>query len=226
MEDSLWCLAADKEHVKRRTVAEELHRTGGMVSQRQLAVVGGVVESTIHAAAEVERDVLIAPPVVDTLTVLVLQLEGLPAEIHLPEPLSRACKALVRGATEGDGGTFGSGSRIVCCGFAATYRTEAQRERVVAGRRKVVVAEGYGLVRVSVRVEGNEWCRLGCRQQVAPGVGRQRPVVDDGTNASFAVADCEELSFFFQRQWFVADILMHCQHQRFFLQRVAIHADE
>ena len=68
----LWCIAADEEHIERGMVVEELHATGGVVGQRQLAVIGGVVETAIHPAAYIERDVLIATTVVDTLTVLVL----------------------------------------------------------------------------------------------------------------------------------------------------------
>ena len=71
-ENLLWCIATDEEDVQRGMVVEELHATGGVVGQRQLAVIGGVVETAIHSAAHIERDVLIATTVVDTLTVLVL----------------------------------------------------------------------------------------------------------------------------------------------------------
>ena len=66
-----------------------------MVGQRELAVVGGVEESTIHSAGEIEGDVLIATAVVHALPILILQLEGLPAEVHFAETLPCADKVFV-----------------------------------------------------------------------------------------------------------------------------------
>ena len=122
-------------------------------------------ENTIHPTAHIERNILIAATVVDTLTVLVLQLEGLTAEVHLPEAFAGAHEALVGVALEADGGT------LCCRGRPLAYETKGQR--VVAGRREVVVAECYGLVFIAVGEEGDEGCRLWVWQEVAP-------VVDDG----------------------------------------------
>ena len=84
-----------------------------MVGQRELAIVGSMVETTVHPAAHKERNVLIATTVVDTLSVLILQLESLSAEVHLAKALAGANKALVGSAFEGDGGS------LVVCRIAA-----------------------------------------------------------------------------------------------------------
>jgi hypothetical protein len=84
-----------------------------MVGQREFAIVGGVVEASIHPAAYIERDVLITTTIVDTLSVLVFQLEGLPAKIHLAKAFACTYETLIGGALEADGGTL-----VVCmvCG--------------------------------------------------------------------------------------------------------------
>ena len=162
MENISGCGASDKEHVEDGTVAHELHRTGGVVGQRQFAVVAGVVEHAIHAARQIERDVLVAAAVVHALSVLVLQLEGLAAEVHLPEPLSGACETFVGGALETDGGTLGCSRGGVAGGH------EPDRQCVVTGRREMVVAQRDGLAGVAIGIEREEGCRLGWGKQVAP----------------------------------------------------------
>ena len=158
-ENLLGCAAANEEDVQGGVVVEELHRAGGVVGQRQLAVVAGMIETAVHAAAHIKGDVLIAAAVVHALSVLVLQLERLPAQVHLAETLARAHKALVRLASETDGGALGHRGR----GFVLAYRTEAQGQGVIAGRREMVVAQGNALRLVAVGVEGDEGCRLRCR---------------------------------------------------------------
>ena len=111
------CLSANEEHIQRGAVVEELHGTRRVVRQRQLAVVAGMIETAVHATAEVERNVLIATAVVDTLAVLVLQLEGLSAEVHLAETFACSCKALVGGTLETDGGA------LVACMFCGCSTT-------------------------------------------------------------------------------------------------------
>ena len=154
--------ASDEEHVEGGTVAHELHRAGGVVGQRQFAVVAGVEEHAIHAARHVERDVLVAAAVVHALSVLVLQLEGLAAEVHLPEPLSSARETFIGRALETDGGALGHGRGGVAGGH------EPDRQCVVTGRRKVVIAQRDGLAGVAIGIEREEGCRLGWGQQVAP----------------------------------------------------------
>ena len=61
-----------------------------------------MIEYTIHATGEIEWNVLIATTIVYTLSVLVLKLEGLSAEVHLAEPLSSTNEALVGFALETD----------------------------------------------------------------------------------------------------------------------------
>ena len=111
------CLSANEEHIQRGAVVEKLHGTRRVVCQRQLAVVAGMVETAVHATAEVERNVLIATAVVDTLAVLVLQLEGLSAEVHLAETFACSHKALVGGTLETDGGA------LVACMFCGCSTT-------------------------------------------------------------------------------------------------------
>ena len=84
----------------------ELDGARGVVGQRELAVVAGVVEAAVHPARQVEGYVLVAAPVVDTLPVLVLQLERLAAEVHLAKPFARAHEAFVCLALEADGSPF------------------------------------------------------------------------------------------------------------------------
>ena len=106
-------LAADEENIERGMIVEELHRTGAVVGQRELAIVGSMIETAVHPAAHKERNVLIATTVVDTLSVLILQLESLSAKVHLAEAFARAHEALVGRAFEGDGGS------LVVCRIAA-----------------------------------------------------------------------------------------------------------
>ena len=68
-------------------------------------------EGSIHTTREVEGDVLIAATVVDALSVLVLQLEGLSAEVHLAEALASTHKTLVWSAFKADGSPFS----LLCC---------------------------------------------------------------------------------------------------------------
>ena len=72
-----------------------------------------MIETSIHPTAHIERNVLIATTVVDTLSVLILQLESLSAKVHLAKALTRAHEALVGRAFEGDGGS------LVVCRIAA-----------------------------------------------------------------------------------------------------------
>ena len=96
-----------------------------MVGQRQLAVVAGMVETAIHPAGKVEGDVLIATTVVDTLSVLVLQLEGLSAEVYLTEALTSTHEAFVGLTFEADGGSLRRwGAGPVCCCITATVITQ------------------------------------------------------------------------------------------------------
>ena len=115
--DFLRRLSANQEYVKRSPVAHKLYRTRRVVSQRELAVVARMVETTIHATRHVEWDILIAAAVVHTLPVLILQLECLPTQVHLPKPLASTHKAFVRIAFEGDGGALS----LVCGVSIATY---------------------------------------------------------------------------------------------------------
>ena len=100
-------------------VVQKLYRTGRVVGQRQFAIVGGMIETAIHPATHIEWDVLIATAIVDTLSVLVLQLEGLPAEIHLAESLTCSHEALIGFALKADGGSF----CLVCRGATSAYKT-------------------------------------------------------------------------------------------------------
>ena len=131
-----------------------------------------MIETSVHATGEIERDVLVAAAVVDTLSVLVLQLERLSAEVHLAEAFARADKALVRLAAERDGGALGS----VCCRSTATYKTKGQG--IVARRREVVVTEGDGFLLITVRIEGDVGGGLRRWQQVAPVVQLRNTEVD------------------------------------------------
>ena len=153
-------LAAYEENIERGVVVEKLDGTRRVVGQRQFAIVGGVVETAIHATAHIERDILIAAAVVDTLSVLVLQLEGLSAEVHLAEALSCAREALVGSALEADG------CALCCRGRTSAYETKWKG--IVAGRREVVVAQGNAFSLVTIEIEGDEWGGLRGRQQVAP----------------------------------------------------------
>ena len=122
----LRCCAADEEDVQCGIVVQELYAACAVVGERQFAVVAGMVETAIHPAAHIERNVLVAAAVVDTLPVLVLQLEGLSAQIHLAEALTRTDKAFVRFTAEADGGALRCRDR--------TSGYEAQGEGIVAGR--------------------------------------------------------------------------------------------
>ena len=99
-------MTANEEHIEGGPVTEELDATCTVVGQRQLAVVGSMEECSIHTIGEIEGDVLIASAVVDTLSVLVLQLEGLPAEVHLAETFACTHKALVCLTMERNGSTL------------------------------------------------------------------------------------------------------------------------
>ena len=140
-------LAADEENIERGMIVEELRRTGAVVGQRELAIVGGMIETAVHPAAHKERNVLIATTVVDTLSVLVLQLESLSAEVHLAKAFTRAHKALVGCAFEGDGGS------LVVCRIAAD---ETEGECIVAGRREMVVAERNALGLIAIGIKRDE----------------------------------------------------------------------
>ena len=52
-------------------------------------------ESAIHSARHIKRYVFIAAAIVYTLSVLILQLEGLPAEVHFAETLTGTYETLV-----------------------------------------------------------------------------------------------------------------------------------
>ena len=164
-------LAADEENIEGGVVVEELHRTRAVVGQRELAIVGSMIETAVHPAAHKERNVLIATTVVDTLSVLVLQLESLSAEVHLAKAFTRAHEALVGSAFEGDGGA------LVVCRIAVD---ETEGECIVAGRREVVVAKRNALGLVAIRIEGDEGRRLRRRQEVAPRVELGGAEVDGG----------------------------------------------
>ena len=99
-------LAADEENIERGMIVEKLHRTGAVICQRGLAIVGGMIETAVHSTAHIERNVLIATTVVDTLSVLVLQLESLSAEVHFAEAFTSAYEALVGSAFEGNRGSL------------------------------------------------------------------------------------------------------------------------
>ena len=133
--------AADEEDVKGSVIVEELYTTGGVIGQREFAVVGGMEECSIHTTGKIEGDILIATTVVYALSVLVFHLESLSAEVHLAETLTCADKALAGLAAEGDGGAL----RCVCRCATATYCTETKGQGIVAGRREVIIAEGDGL---------------------------------------------------------------------------------
>ena len=133
-----------------------------MVGQRQLAVVARMVEASIHPTAHIKRYILIAAAVVHPLSVLVLQLERLPAQVHLPKPFASADKALVGLTLKADCGPL----RPVGRGTASAYKP--QRQCIVPWRREVVVAQGNAFRLVTVRIEGDEWRRLWCWQKVAP----------------------------------------------------------
>ena len=156
----------------------KLHRTGGEACQRQFGMGAGVIEHAIHPAGEIEGDILIGSAVVDTLSVLILQIEGLSAEIHLCKSLTRACKALVCLALERQGGTVDGGA----C-FAI-----AQGQGIVAGGREVIVGSQSHLtlaIRIEAQVEG--FLRVG--QQGAPAVQGRLLHVDEGTHPSRLVGD-------------------------------------
>ena len=59
-----------------------------MGSEIEFGMRRGMVETSIHAAGNIERYILISAAVVHTLSILVLQKEGLSAEIHLLETLA------------------------------------------------------------------------------------------------------------------------------------------
>ena len=66
-----------------------------MVGEAELGEVGGVQENPVSLGGEVEWNALVGAAVVHALSVLVAQLHGLPAQVHLGETFSRAGEALI-----------------------------------------------------------------------------------------------------------------------------------
>ena len=199
----LRCLATYQEHVEGGMVVEELDGTRGVVGQRELAVVRGMVETAIQATAHIERDVLIATTVVDTLSVLVLQLEGLSAKVHLTEALARAHEALVGSAFKTDGGAL-----VVC--RIATYETQGQG--IIAGRREVVVAQGNASRLVTIGIKGDEGGGLRGRQQVAPLVKLGSAEVDSGHLHTVGCNDVVACGILTKNKGLALHLLRHHQH--------------
>ena len=59
-----------------------------------------MIEHAIHTARQIERYVLVRATVVHSLSVLVLQEEGLSAQVHLLETFTRTGETLVQLAFE------------------------------------------------------------------------------------------------------------------------------
>ena len=61
---------------------------------------------SIEATRKIERNILITAAIIDSLTILILQLERLSAQVEFSETLSRSDEAFVGGTAETHSGTL------------------------------------------------------------------------------------------------------------------------
>ena len=182
-------VAANHKGIYHGLALHKFHRTGGEACQRQLGMGTGVIEHSIHPVGKIERYILIGSAVVHALSVLILQIEGLSAEVHLCKAFAGTGKAFVGLALKRKGGTV---NYIAC--FAI-----AQGERIIAGRREMVVGSQPHLalaVGIEAQIEG--LLRVG--KQGAPTVQRRLLHIDEGTHHPLFIGDAPPLLHLFHMQ--------------------------
>ena len=204
-------IAADDEGVDDGLFAEELHTSRRMIGKRQFAIGRRMIEHAILAAGEVERDILVATTIVDALSVLVLELEGMSRKVHLGETLARADKAFVGKTFE----THRSSSRL------ATTLDKCQGKGIITRRREMIVGReidtlgspfgnilALGTFGIELQVEG----RLRSRLQVAPEFDDGFGTIERGAHLSIAIYHPIESRIFVHAELDGAYLLMPAHH--------------
>ena len=161
-----------------------------MVGKRQLAMGASVIENAVHSAANIERNILVATAVVHALSVLILQLEGAAAQIHLCKSLACSAETLVGLTLERE--RYG----IVLA--LALY--QRQRKGIVSRRREMVVGtQSHALAlrsSVALGIYSDVYRALRLWKQIAPVFEHGLATINLGIPSALA-HDAEHIAVFF-----------------------------
>ena len=175
-EDFLYRLAANQESIYLGLFVKKLYRACAVGGKVEFGVCRGMIETAIHAAGDIERYVLVGATVVHALSVLVLQIERMSAEIHFLETFASTAEAFVGAA----------GKREQANRRLGLVLNKTDGEGIIAWRGEMVVGgQGNLLMGITFWVEADIYGRLRSRLQVAPMVDGSLGRIDECTSETF-----------------------------------------